>query len=182
MKMPETKQCATCHTVKPTTEFYRRSRATDGLAASCKTCDAARNRDYRRRNRDKVAKQKRVYRAKTTNRKTCTKCGTAKRRNQFNKDRTRKDGLHPICKECRNKYDNHTATAAEKKQHQNARRYLKIVAQLHDEQTDREPRKGECNYSGCTRPKAYANDPYSFGFCPTHETNAAEILGYKLTA
>ena len=180
--MPDTKQCTTCHATRPTSDFYRRSRAKDGLAASCKECEAERNRDYRRRNREKVAEKKRARRAKTTPRKTCTKCHETKPGTQFAKDRRKQDGRSPICKKCRKHGDKKTIPAGAKKQQENARRYLKVVAQLHDARTDREPRKHECNYSGCTRPKAYKNDPHNFGFCPEHENNAAFILGYKATA
>ena len=32
--------------------------------------------------------------------KCCTKCGTVKARTEFNKDKTRKDGLFPQCRDC----------------------------------------------------------------------------------
>ena len=36
--------------------------------------------------------------------KRCSKCGTLKDESMFPKDRTRKDGLHQRCKECKNAY------------------------------------------------------------------------------
>lgn len=35
--------------------------------------------------------------------KKCTKCQEEKSLNDFNKDRTKKDGLRPICKSCTSK-------------------------------------------------------------------------------
>lgn len=180
--MPDTKQCSRCGETKNVTEFYRDSRAKSGRAASCKTCRTKENREYRERNREAIKARQHAYNAKRTPRKTCTKCYETKPKTQFAKDRRKQDGLSPICKKCRKLGDKKTLPAGAKKQRENARRYLEVVSQLHDARTDREPRKNECNYSGCTRKKAYKNDPHHFGFCTEHENNAAEILGYKLTA
>ena len=38
--------------------------------------------------------------------KVCSKCGIEKDESEFHKDRTKKDGLHTICKECRKKFCN----------------------------------------------------------------------------
>ncbi|MGG7572565.1 HNH endonuclease [Streptomyces sirii] len=39
--------------------------------------------------------------------KTCTKCGVSKGRTEFQRDRQKKDGLRPSCKECSRKRDRH---------------------------------------------------------------------------
>jgi hypothetical protein len=46
------------------------------------------------------------------NLKRCPKCGKTKDRAEFSKDRTRKDGLQAICKECRVAYDKTEAARA----------------------------------------------------------------------
>jgi hypothetical protein len=38
--------------------------------------------------------------------RTCTKCGTEKELSEFNKDKTRKEGLFPHCKVCKRDADN----------------------------------------------------------------------------
>lgn len=51
----------------------------------------------------------------TTDTKTCTRCGETKPRNEFHKDKTKKDGLHVWCRECRNESDkSYRATEAGK--------------------------------------------------------------------
>lgn len=113
--------------------------------------------------------------------KQCAKCGETKPRHQFSKDKWRSDGLASICKTCRKQRNKKTLTAGAKKRRENAQRYRKVVSQLHDARTDREPKGNRCNYSGCYYEKVYTNDPHRLGFCAKHEKNAALILGYDQT-
>lgn len=115
--------------------------------------------------------------------KQCTKCGETKPLTDYHRNKNRKDGHASICKTCRNVYTNpQKLPAGHRLRAENAQRYREVVAHLHDERTDREPKKGECAYSGCGRKQDPENDPHGYGFCTKHGENAAKILGYKLTA
>lgn len=49
-----TKFCSKCKTNKETTEFYKRSKATDGLQPWCKICSTSNKTDWIKENRDKT--------------------------------------------------------------------------------------------------------------------------------
>jgi len=48
----ETKRCPKCATVKPVEEFFKYSKAKDGLARRCKVCSKAAQEDWKKRNED----------------------------------------------------------------------------------------------------------------------------------
>lgn len=178
------KTCAKCGETKSITEFCRDNRRKDGRSNICKPCDTEKYRKYYERNREKVNARRRASYAEHVQkapRKICTKCYEDKPATQFYKDSQKKDGLSPVCKTCKNQEKSGTVPAGAKRQRENRRRYLEVVSQLNDAATDREPKKHECNYSGCKNKKAYKNDPHRLGFCAKHEKNAARILGYKQT-
>jgi hypothetical protein len=52
------KQCRICHEWKPVTDFHRNSKSRDGLQGRCKPCVRAYNREWRARNRDRIATYK----------------------------------------------------------------------------------------------------------------------------
>ena len=58
------KTCTKCGETKPTTEFYKRSDARDGLQAHCKSCKKARSKAWYEANREeKKARDKAYYEA-----------------------------------------------------------------------------------------------------------------------
>lgn len=57
MKVNETvdialKQCTKCKEFKPVTDFYKKSKAKDGLTYRCKSCLAVQSHEYHQRNKD----------------------------------------------------------------------------------------------------------------------------------
>ena len=50
--IPETKRCARCGIVKPSSEFYRDNRRKDGLYSACKECHYKRTEKWRTANRE----------------------------------------------------------------------------------------------------------------------------------
>ena len=67
------KTCSTCKEAKPTTEFHKDRKSSDGLHSECKQCRAAywtktretlvaRNKKYREENREKEAARNKKYR------------------------------------------------------------------------------------------------------------------------
>lgn len=47
-----TKRCPQCKQIRPTSEFNRRTRSSDGLGTYCKQCKSIRDRSWRERNRE----------------------------------------------------------------------------------------------------------------------------------
>lgn len=58
------RKCSRCEERKPTTEFYKDSRAADGLKHQCKVCHMAGNESWAGRNKDKIAAISKKSRAK----------------------------------------------------------------------------------------------------------------------
>ncbi len=59
------KRCAGCYEDKPTTEFWKQAKHTDGLASYCKPCANYRRRQWNKVNKDKILVHNR--RARTSN-------------------------------------------------------------------------------------------------------------------
>jgi len=57
----ETKVCYRCKQEKPLSEFSKRRSSKDGAVGECKTCDSDRCRNYYKKNKEKVLKQKSDY-------------------------------------------------------------------------------------------------------------------------
>jgi hypothetical protein len=56
------KTCTKCGETKPTTEFYKRSDARDGLQAHCKSCKKARSKAWYEANREEKKASSKAYR------------------------------------------------------------------------------------------------------------------------
>lgn len=85
----ETKTCSRCGWEKPTTDFYRRLAAPDGLQAACKACSDA---------GVLTAIMKPAYVG--DGEKPCATCKTVKSLAQFYRNKRRFDGHHHVCKDC----------------------------------------------------------------------------------
>lgn len=55
------KQCNTCKTDKPTSEFNRNRTKKDGLQSKCKSCYKSYHKSYYKSNKDKLTEQQRAY-------------------------------------------------------------------------------------------------------------------------
>lgn len=92
------KMCKQCGTDKPAEAFYRNRTNADGLFGKCKVCS------------DQQAEQNRKPRVRhnisepTVDHKVCTKCNEDKPSAEFNRDKTKADGLQFRCKLCVHEY------------------------------------------------------------------------------
>ena len=84
------KVCTKCNQIKPLTEYWKNKQKLDGLQSNCKLCKFI----IGKRNRDK---NKQINAIKIYNEydvKICSKCKQSKLITEYNKDRTKSDGLH----------------------------------------------------------------------------------------
>lgn len=100
------KTCACCKIEKPLKDFHRNKSLPSGHTSSCKMC-----RSYQRRSLYAVNKEKPPQRPLS---KVCSKCSQVKESSEFAVALAYSDGLHPVCKKCRQtaakeKYDSATA-------------------------------------------------------------------------
>lgn len=95
----DTKKCTKCGDVKDTALFNRRLASKDGLESKCRECEKELKREFRRKNRERNAGK-----LKDPNyHKTCFNCGVTKSSVDFSYNRSRKDGLSSMCKNCARK-------------------------------------------------------------------------------
>lgn len=92
-----TKRCSKCGEVKPMSEFYKDTRATDGRQSACKHCTYL---DNAARARRALAEKRAKAEAEQSMTKTCPKCGRELPRDAFYPKLEAKDGLQSWCKEC----------------------------------------------------------------------------------
>jgi len=90
------KKCVTCHRLLPMSEFYAVSRRKDGLSSYCMECSL------------NMAKQSRKKRKATLTpvipaEKLCSKCRQILPSAAFTINNDKKDGLDPVCRDCKNK-------------------------------------------------------------------------------
>lgn len=90
------KKCSECGRVLPFSNFYPVKRRKDGLSSQCKKCTL------------KISKKAREKRKVTLKpvipaEKFCNKCQRVLPYTAFTKRNDRRDGLNPICRECKNK-------------------------------------------------------------------------------
>lgn len=62
METLQTKQCARCKQIKPTTDFHKLKESKDGLKYYCAACSNKAGQDYKLRNPEKFKESKRNYR------------------------------------------------------------------------------------------------------------------------
>lgn len=58
------KVCSKCGVYKPVSEFSKRKALKDGLRSQCKSCDKMHNDTYKIENKEAIATQRKIYRAK----------------------------------------------------------------------------------------------------------------------
>ena len=108
MKMGWVKYCPDCKTYfeDPEEVFHKDRTKHDGLCSNCRSCTKARMRTYHagnaRRNKAADAMKEPVNHVKIGRIKYCSDCKTfyENPKEVFNKNRTRHDGLHHICRSC----------------------------------------------------------------------------------
>lgn len=122
------KKCIKCLKIKKLDDFHRRKDSKDGYRNNCKlcrtedSCQKEKNKKYYSQNRDhillnkskirkskidqnsKIRRIRRMFDSCDENQSVCTKCLSIKDKENFLKDRSRKNGLSAQCNECKNKY------------------------------------------------------------------------------
>ena len=101
------KECCKCHEIKEVSEFSKDKSKKDGIRTTCKECDNKRHsEEYYKQNVNKERIQQRgIIRNYDDNgnliSKECSKCHEIKEVSEFNKDKSKKDGVATACKECK---------------------------------------------------------------------------------
>lgn len=90
------KRCSNCGKLKNESEFPKDRTRKDGLHQRCKACKNAYSRRHYKNLLDAQESK--------TGTKKCSGCGKLKKRKEFSKDKTKKDGLYHLCKICRSAY------------------------------------------------------------------------------
>lgn len=102
------KKCTICNKLKALEDFGKSKSAKDGRRNQCKECINAQKRakftltklkNLKQRESDKEIKKDELLKASS---KICFTCGLDKPKEQFTKDMSKIDNLHPSCKECKN--------------------------------------------------------------------------------
>jgi hypothetical protein len=57
----QTKECSKCGQEKPLSGFYKSKMGRFGVRSQCKVCDSEQKKQYRQKNKDKIAEQKKQY-------------------------------------------------------------------------------------------------------------------------
>jgi hypothetical protein len=91
--IPELKTCPCCKLVKGNESFSRNKTTKDGLCYYCRGCDE--NKKKRRREENMAREVVSI-----PDLKTCPSCKTEKSGLDFNKARSKNDGLSSFCKQC----------------------------------------------------------------------------------
>jgi len=98
------KLCSRCKKWKYYSEFYKNSRAKDGLTVWCKECERKRAESKQKSERKYLRYEDRHRTIKGIRQKLCTKCSKWKAESEFHKDRSSKDGINNLCKYCAQSY------------------------------------------------------------------------------
>lgn len=95
------KECRSCHSEKPFSDFYKHSSTADGLHPYCLSCARTQNREryYRRRDGD-TSDMRRTRPTGPQASRLCPDCGERKLADQFAPKKKASDGLHTYCKAC----------------------------------------------------------------------------------
>ncbi len=102
------KRCAACKKQKPRTQFSRSSGNPDGLHAYCKPCDSRirTERKVQAKGEPPLPASKDIITATPVPaepEKRCSSCRETKPLSAFNRDRSRKDGRQPYCRDCQHR-------------------------------------------------------------------------------
>lgn len=102
------KVCSKCGVKQPSSNFNRNMSSIDGLSCNCKQCKKV----YRQKNRDVLLEKSRAYNKKVAESekikvdgRICSQCNTYKPSCEFWKSKHTRDGLYPICIECKKKME-----------------------------------------------------------------------------
>ena len=87
------KKCSKCGIIKLGADYYKDNGQTDGLSPSCKECKNKQLKEYRKTPKEPLS----------IGNKVCGKCNLLLDVTNFNKDKSRGDGLGSICRECNKK-------------------------------------------------------------------------------
>lgn len=87
------KKCSKCKAVKPSDDFTKSSKSKTGLASQCRECT--------KETRDNSKKKVSILPKITVTEKKCSKCGTIKPIDNFDKQISSKTGYRSSCKDCR---------------------------------------------------------------------------------
>jgi hypothetical protein len=94
------KLCNRCKQWKYYSDFYKNSRAKDGLSVSCKECEGKRT-EYKRKSDKKYLRYEDRHRiVKGIKQKLCTKCNKWKAESEYYRNKSSKDGLVYECRKC----------------------------------------------------------------------------------
>ena len=127
------KQCTKCKKLKSRNEFSKNRNNKDGLRYWCKKCEHEYKRRYYRRNMGPVKIRFRYEESHRTiggvKQKRCPKCKRWKGESKFGKDRSHKDGLSYLCKDCLRAYKRERYKKEGKglKQHYRYEEYHRVV-------------------------------------------------------
>lgn len=88
------KRCNKCFEYREISEYQRDKRNSDGLQGICSPC---KNLDKQKRRIEREAKSDYIIKTE----KTCNKCNTLKKIDEFFTDKAMADGKGSICKECK---------------------------------------------------------------------------------
>jgi len=94
------KLCSHCKKWKYYSEFHKNSRSKDGLKLWCKECGRKRYERIREAGRRNLRYEDCHRVVNGVKQKYCRKCKKWKNENEFNKNRSGKDGLMGRCKKC----------------------------------------------------------------------------------
>jgi hypothetical protein len=93
------KMCILCNKPHSRDEFYKETRAKDGLRSECIPCFKKRRKKYIDKKR-KYFGTLYIDNVFLSENKECIKCKSTKKRKEFPKSSQHKDGHHPYCKLC----------------------------------------------------------------------------------
>jgi hypothetical protein len=115
LELKDKKICSKCKIEKYVSEFYIRKNS-GKYRNECKECWYSRTKKYCKNNKDEITKRKIIKkcgslenyqkikdeqeRLITENKKICSKCKIEKDKSEFHKDKSKKDGLDFLCKQC----------------------------------------------------------------------------------
>lgn len=97
-----TKQCRCCTQTKPVLEFYKQTKAKDGLGSYCILC--VKENDKKRVNQDLLKIKIEKDNLFNSGLQKCSKCGTVKPLDAFGVNANSIHGVRPDCKECMKKF------------------------------------------------------------------------------
>jgi hypothetical protein len=147
----ESKVCAICQEVKPSSEFSKSKTNRSGLSSYCKECNKEKGKQRKESKKAspsavfEIIRRLALYRGLYA----CVKCWQTKETQEFNNSKHHVYGLYPTCKECRKPYLKERASdnAADLRKKTRAY-YKKNKAKVNKKNSERarQRRKGDIEY------------------------------------